>query len=215
MVIVAGDTKVVERGNGDGCYINTSGLGVVAKDVHIEPTRAQAGDVVIVSGTIGDHGMSIMSVREGLAFESAIESDTAPLNKMVASMLDTCPEIHVLRDPTRGGLAASLNEIAKASACGISIEESALPIDPAVQSACEILGLDPLLVANEGKLLCVAPARYTEKLLAAMRSSDFGAKATVIGRIVPDHAGIVVVRTPIGASRVVSLPMGEQLPRIC
>jgi hydrogenase expression/formation protein HypE len=215
VAIIAGDTKVVEKGHGDGLYINTSGVGIVPAGVNIAPTRAEPGDVVILSGTIGNHGMAIMSVREGLEFEAAIESDSAPLAAMVASMIETCPEIHVLRDPTRGGLATSLNEIAQASRCGIRIEDNCLPIDPAVQSACEILGLDPMLVANEGKLVCIVPNQYAADTLLAMRSHEVGARAAVIGTVVPDHPGMVIAKTAIGASRVITVPIGEQLPRIC
>lgn len=215
VTIITGDTKVVERGHGDGCYINTSGVGVVPAGVQISPTRAEPGDVVIASGTIGDHGMAIMSVRERLEFEAAIESDSAPLGEMVASILATCPEVHVLRDPTRGGLAASLNEIANTCGYGIEIEENRVPIDPTVQSACEILGLDPLLVANEGKLVCIVPGRYAADVLTTIRSDTYGASAAVIGTVVADHPGMVVAKTSIGASRVIAVPIGEQLPRIC
>ncbi len=215
VAIVAGDTKVVEKGHGDGCYINTAGVGVVPAGVNIAPTRAVPGDVVIVSGTLGDHGMAIMSVREGLEFEAQIESDSAPLNQMVAGLIDVCPDIHVLRDPTRGGLAASLNEIAAASGCGIVVEESCLPIHPTVQSACEILGLDPLLVANEGKLICIVPPDFADRALAAMQASPFGSAAAIIGSVVAEHPNMVVCKTAIGASRVVTTPIGEQLPRIC
>jgi hydrogenase expression/formation protein HypE len=213
--IIAGDTKVIERTRGDGCYINTSGVGVVGPGIEIAPNRARPGDVVIVSGTLGDHGMAIMSVREGLEFESPIESDSAPLNEMVAAMIHASPAIRVLRDPTRGGLSASLNEIASASRCGIIIEESRLPIKPTVQSACEILGLDPLLVANEGKLVCVVPESDAGEVLAAIQSQPEGADAAVIGKVVSEHPGIVVAKTSIGASRVITVPIGEQLPRIC
>ena len=213
--IVAGDTKVVERGHGDGCYINTAGVGVVPDGVHIGPGRAAPGDALILSGTLGDHGMAIMSVREGLSFEAPIESDTAPLHRMVERILAACPDVHVLRDPTRGGLAASLNEIAEASKCGIEIDETKLPIRPAVQSACEILGLDPLLVANEGKLVCFVPESASDAVLDAMRSDPSGAEACRIGRVVAEHPGLVVAKTPIGATRVVTVPIGEQLPRIC
>ena len=215
VAIMTGDTKVVQRGHGDGCYVNTAGVGVVPDGIDIAPTNAQPGDLVILSGTLGDHGMAIMSVREGLEFEAQIETDSAPLNDMVAAMIDACPNIHVLRDPTRGGLAASLNEIADASKCGIVIEESTLPINPIVQSACEILGLDPLLVANEGKLVCLVPARSAAGVLAAIQSHPAGAAAAVIGKVVSDHPGMVVAKTPIGASRVITIPIGEQLPRIC
>ena len=213
--IIAGDTKVVERGRGDGCYINTAGIGVVPAGIDISPARARPGDVVILSGTIGDHGMAIMSVREGLEFEAQIQSDSAPLNSLVAQMIDAWPDIHVLRDPTRGGLAASLNEIAAASRCGIVIEDERLPVNPSVQSACEILGLDPLLVANEGKLVAIVPEAAVADLMAVMHRHPLGAQAAVIGRVVADHPGIVVAKTSIGASRVITIPIGEQLPRIC
>lgn len=215
VAIIAGDTKVVEKGHGDGCYINTAGVGVVPDGVNIAPTRAVPGDVVIVSGTLGDHGMAIMSVREGLDFEAQIESDSAPLNQMVAELLQACPNLHVLRDPTRGGLAASLNEIAVASNCGIEIDEASLPINPTVQSACEILGFDPLLVANEGKLVCMVPAGDADIVLQTMKSNSFGSAAAVIGTVVADHPAMVIAKTPIGASRVITIPIGEQLPRIC
>lgn len=213
--IITGDTKVVEKGHGDGLYINTAGVGVVPEGLEIGPTRAQAGDAVIVSGTIGDHGMAIMSVRENLEFEAAIESDSAPLNAMVDSLIEKCPSVHVLRDPTRGGLAASLNEIALSSKCGIEIDDSLIPVQPIVQSACEILGLDPLLVANEGKLVCIVPQQDVAKALSAIKSSTHGSNAAVIGTVVNEHPGIVIAKTSIGASRVITVPIGEQLPRIC
>jgi hydrogenase expression/formation protein HypE len=215
VAIIAGDTKVVERGHGDGCYINTSGVGVVPAGIHIAPDQARPGDAIIVSGTLGDHGMAIMSVREGLEFEAQIQSDSAPLNQMVAEMLAACPEIHVLRDPTRGGLAASLNEIAAASNCGIVVTEANLPINPTVSAACEILGLDPLLVANEGKLICIVPADSAADVMQAMRANRLGKNAAIIGTVVADHPNLVVAKTSIGASRVISIPIGEQLPRIC
>jgi hydrogenase expression/formation protein HypE len=215
VAIITGDTKVVEKGHGDGCYINTAGVGIVPTQLEIDATKARPGDVVIVSGTVGDHGMAIMSVREGLKFEADIASDTAPLNEMVATLLAVCPHIHVLRDPTRGGLSASLNEVASASNCGIVIEESRLPVKHAVQSACEILGFDPLLVANEGKLICIAPAQFASAILDAMKSNEFGTHAAVIGNVVEDHPGMVVAKTSIGGSRVITVPIGEQLPRIC
>lgn len=213
--IITGDTKVVERGHGDGCYINTAGVGVVPNEVNISPDKACPGDVVIASGTIGDHGMAIMSVREGLEFDAQIESDSAPLNQMVADIIKACPDVRVLRDPTRGGLAASLNEIASASKCGIVIEESNLPINPTVQSACEILGFDPMLVANEGKLVCIVPGNAAGDVLLALKSNPVGINAAAIGTVVEDHPGMVIAKTPIGASRVITLPIGEQLPRIC
>ena len=213
--IVCGDTKVIERGRGDGCYINTSGIGVVPEGIHIAPSRAEPGDAVIVSGTLGDHGMAVMSVREGLAFDAPIESDSAPLNELVEHIVQACSDVHVLRDPTRGGLAASLNEIAAASRCGIALDEPSLPIRDVVQSACDILGLDPLFVANEGKLICFVPGSAAETVLRAMRAHPLGKEARIIGRVVTDHPGMVVARTAIGTSRVVATPIGEQLPRIC
>ncbi len=215
VAIVAGDTKVVERGHGDGCYINTAGVGTVPQGIHIAPHLAQPGDAILISGTIGDHGMAVMSVREGLEFEAPIRSDTAPLHEMVADIIDVCPDTHTLRDPTRGGVAASLNEIAQAANCGIVIYESDLPIDQAVQSACEILGLEPLLVANEGKLICIVPAQAADEVLAVMRTHTSGSQAALIGQVVTEHPGMVVAKTVIGARRVVTVPVGEQLPRIC
>ncbi|MCC7054847.1 MAG: hydrogenase expression/formation protein HypE [Gemmatimonadaceae bacterium] len=213
--IVTGDTKVVERGHGDGCYINTSGLGVIADGIDIAPQRAEVGDVVLVSGTIGDHGMAIMSVREGLEFDTTIVSDCASLASLVADMLAVTPDIHVLRDPTRGGLASSLNEIAAASGVGIVIRESALPVLPQVASACEILGMDPVFVANEGKLLAIVPPQHAMDMLAAMRAHPRGANAAIIGEVTASHPGMLVARTAIGAQRVIAMQLGEQLPRIC
>ncbi|MEZ6096834.1 MAG: hydrogenase expression/formation protein HypE [Pirellulaceae bacterium] len=215
VAIVAGDTKVVERGHGDGCYINTSGVGCLDTNLNISPDRALPGDVVIVSGTIGDHGLAVMSVREGLEFESPIRSDSAALNGMVEQMLAVTQEIHVLRDPTRGGVATSLNEIAQASGCGIVLEEQAIPVDPAVQSACEFLGLDPMLVANEGKLIAVVPEEFAQTVLAVMQQHPLGKNAAMIGKVVEDKHKLVVARTPVGATRIVTVPIGEQLPRIC
>jgi hydrogenase expression/formation protein HypE len=213
--IVTGDTKVVERGHGDGCYINTSGIGLVPNGLRIAADQARPGDAIIISGTIGDHGMAIMSVREGLEFESDIISDSAPLNGLVEQMLRVCPNIRALRDPTRGGVASSLNEIATAANVGIVIEERALPINPTVQSACEILGLDPLFVANEGKLLAIVPADAADDVLVAMRRHEFGQNASLIGHVTDKHPRMVVAKTAIGASRVITLQIGEQLPRIC
>jgi hydrogenase expression/formation protein HypE len=215
VLIVTGDTKVVERGHGDGIYVNTSGIGVVPPGIDLGPTRVQPGDAVLVSGSLGDHGMAIMSVREGLEFEAAIQSDTAPLHGLVASMLAAHPDVRLLRDPTRGGLATSLNEIAVLTNLGIEIDEQAIPVRPIVASACEILGLDPLQVANEGKLVAIVPAESAELLLAAMRSHPYGRAATIIGRVVGAHPGRVALRTTLGGSRVIPLPLGEQLPRIC
>lgn len=213
--IVTGDTKVVEKGHGDGLFINTSGIGVVPAGVHIAADQARPGDVVIVSGTVGDHGMAIMSVREGLAFESELASDSAPLHTLVAAMLEATHAIHCLRDATRGGVAAVLNELAAQSRAGIELDESAIPVRPAVQAACEMLGMDPLYVANEGKLVAIVPAERVDAVLDAMRRHPYGREAAVIGRVVDEHPGMVVVRTAIGGRRVVDMPLGEILPRIC
>jgi hydrogenase expression/formation protein HypE len=213
--IVTGDTKVVERGHGDGVYVNTAGIGVVPAATRIGMDHVRPGDVVIASGTLGDHGMAIMSVREGLAFEAEIASDTAPLHGLVAAMLAACPAIRLLRDPTRGGAATSLVEIAMATSLGIEIDEAAIPVRPPVAAACEILGLDPLQVANEGKLLAVVPADAADAVLAAMRGHEHGREAVAIGRIVDGHPRMVVMRTAIGGTRVIPMPLGEQLPRIC
>jgi hydrogenase expression/formation protein HypE len=213
--IVAGDTKVVDRGHGDGVYINTSGLGVVLPQVRVGREPPRAGDAVLVSGTLGDHGMAIMSVREGLEFDAPIESDSAPLHGLVAALLAVCPEIRMLRDPTRGGVATSLNEIAAVANVGIEIDEGAVPVNPHVAAACEILGLDPLLVANEGKLLAIVPGAAAEGVLAAMRAHEHGKQAVILGRVVAEHPRLVVMKTRIGGTRVLPMPVGEQLPRIC
>ncbi len=215
VLLVAGDTKVVDKGHGDGVYINTSGLGLIAAGVNIAPHLARPGDVVILSGEIGLHGIAVMSVRAGLDFDTVIESDTAPLNGLVATMLETTPEIHVLRDPTRGGVSSSLNEIAKASQVGIVLDERKLPVPAAVHSACELLGLDPLYVANEGRLIAIAPAAVAEVLLAKMQEHPLGRQATIIGQVTERHPGMVVARTGLGGTRVVEMHLGEQLPRIC
>ncbi len=213
--LVAGDTKVVDRGHGDGVYINTSGFGIIPEGVDIGPTRAQPEDVIIVSGTIGDHGIAILSVREGLEFGAPIQSDTAPLNGLVADMLDETRNIHVLRDPTRGGVASALNEIARASQVGIVIDERKLPVQDAVRAACELLGMDPIYVANEGKLIAIAPPADADRLLARMRAHPQGRQAAIIGHVTADHPGIVAARTGIGGTRIVDMMVGEQLPRIC
>ncbi|PMP73737.1 MAG: hydrogenase expression/formation protein HypE, partial [Roseiflexus castenholzii] len=215
VTLVAGDTKVVDRGHGDGVYINTSGFGIVPEGIDIGPTRAQPGDAIIVSGTIGDHGIAILSVREGLEFGATVESDTAPLNGLVADLLDETRNIHVLRDPTRGGVASALNEIARASQVGMVIDERNLPVQDAVRAACELLGMDPLYVANEGKLIAIAPASDAERLLARMRAHPLGRQAAIIGRVTADHPGLVAARTGIGGTRIVDMMVGEQLPRIC
>ncbi len=215
VLLVTGDTKVVDRGHGDGVYINTAGIGIVPDGVDIRADRARPGDVVIVSGAIGVHGVAILSVREGLDFDANLESDSAPLHGLVADMLSVTRNIHCLRDPTRGGLASTLHEIAQASGVGIAIEESRIPLWPQVEAACEMLGLDPLYIANEGKLVAIVPPDVADAVLAAMRAHPYGGEAAVIGRVVEDHAGVVVMRTVVGGRRVVDLPAGELLPRIC
>jgi len=213
--IATGDTKVVDKGHGDGLYVNTSGIGLIPEGVRIGPAQARPGDVVIVSGTMGDHGIAILSVREGLKFQTEIKSDTAPLHGLVAAMLERTTEIHCLRDATRGGLAAVLNELAEASQVGIEFEEARVPIRPEVMAACEMLGLDPLFIANEGKLVAFVPEAQAAAMLDAMRAHPYGKQATIIGRVVKDHPGMVLARTSIGGTRVVDLPAGELLPRIC
>jgi hydrogenase expression/formation protein HypE len=214
--ILTGDTKVVDRGKGDGVFINTTGLGMIRPGIHISPHRARPGDVVLISGDIAVHGMAIMSVREGLEFETTLESDTAPLHDLVARILDAADDrVHVLRDPTRGGLASALNEIATLAQIGIRLEEAHIPIGEAVRGACEILGLDPLYVANEGKCLVIVDRKAAEAVLAAMRNHPMGQKATIIGEVVEDHPGRVFMRSRIGGMRIVDMLSGEQLPRIC
>jgi hydrogenase expression/formation protein HypE len=212
--IATGDTKVVQKGHGDGLYINTSGIGLIPADRDIGPQNARPGDVVLVSGTMGDHGMAIMSVREGLTFESQIRSDTAPLNGLVEAMV-AAGTIHCLRDATRGGLAAVLNELAAASKVGIEFDERKVPVRTEVKAACEMLGLDPFYIANEGKLVGIMSEDVAEKVLAAMRGHEFGKDAAIIGRVVESHPGLVTAKTEIGGMRVVDLPAGELLPRIC
>jgi hydrogenase expression/formation protein HypE len=238
--VATGDTKVVQKGHGDGIYINTSGLGVIPEGVDIGPANARPGDLVLVSGTMGDHGIAIMSVREGLTFETEIRSDTRPLYGMVEGMIEACetekptkgnhkggrrpplqrnitllPTIHCLRDVTRGGLAAVLNELADTSKVGIEFDERKVPIRAEVNAACEMLGLDPLYIANEGKLVAIVAEEVTEKILAAMRSHEYGKEAAIIGRVISEHPGMVTAKTSIGGLRVVDVPAGELLPRIC
>jgi hydrogenase expression/formation protein HypE len=214
--IVTGDTKVVEKGHGDGCYVNTAGVGLVSVDTDIGPTRAKPGDIILVSGTIGDHGTAIMSVREGLEFQTTIRSDTAALNYLIERLLKAGGSaIHVMRDPTRGGVASSLNEISLASNVGVVLEEKAFPVRSEVRAACELLGLDPIFVANEGKVLVFVADSRAAAVLEAMRSDPLGRDSAIIGRVVDQHPGMVVAHTSIGASRVVAMQIGEQLPRIC
>jgi hydrogenase expression/formation protein HypE len=213
--VVTGDTKVVGRGAADELFVNTSGIGVVATGVAVGADRAAVGDAVILSGPIGLHGVAIMSVREGLGFEAEIASDTQPLNELVAAIVAACPDVHVLRDPTRGGLASALNEIAAASGVGIELRENVVPIPDAVRGACEMLGLDPLHVANEGKLVAFVPPASVPAVLAAMRAVPAGEGAVEIGRVVGDHPAMVTMRTIVGSQRIVDMLVGEQLPRIC
>jgi len=215
VLLVTGDTKVVDRGSGDQCFINTSGIGVVEHPWILSADRARPGDRVVLSGTIGDHGMAVMSRREGLEFETEIASDTAPLHGLVAAMLEATSEIHFLRDPTRGGLAATLNEVALASDVGIEIDETRIPVRPGVQAACELLGLDPLYVANEGKLVAVVAESAADTVLARMRRHPLGAEASIVGVVTETHPKMVVMATGVGGRRVVDLHPGEILPRIC
>ena len=214
--VVTGDTKVVEAGHGDGVYINTAGVGLVPAGIDLRPDRVVPGDVILLSGPIGLHGVAILSERENLAFESDVRSDCAPLGGLVEAMLSvTTTDLHVLRDPTRGGLAASLNEIATAAGCGVVVQERAVPVPPSVAGACAMLGLDPMYVANEGKLVAFVAREHADAVLAAMRAHPLGAESAIIGEAVADHPGMVVARTGLGGTRVVDMPLGEQLPRIC
>jgi hydrogenase expression/formation protein HypE len=214
--IVTGDTKVVERGHGDGCYINTAGIGVLREGIDVGPRRAQVGDAILVSGTIGDHGMAIMSVREGLEFESQIRSDCAALHGMIAAVLDAAgSHVHAMRDPTRGGLSSTLNEIAQSSGVGIVIDEASLPVRAEVQSACELLGLDPVYVANEGKAVFFVASEAAAQVLEVLRAHPLGREAAIIGHVTSEHKGMLVARTQMGANRVIAPQIGEQLPRIC
>lgn len=213
--LVTGDTKVVGRGAGDGVYINTAGIGIIPDGIDIRPSLVTAGDAVIISGEIGVHGVAVMSQREGLEFGTEVVSDCAPLNGLVETMLASGAQIHALRDPTRGGVAAALNEIASDAQVGVVLDEGGLPIPQGVRSACGFLGLDPLYVANEGKLVAFVPADDVAGLLAAMHAHEYGQGAVVIGHAVAEHPGMVVARTGLGGTRVVDLPLGEQLPRIC
>lgn len=214
--IVTGDTKVVDRGKGDGIYITTTGVGEVPDEIDISPTRARPGDAVILSGAIAEHGIAVMSVREGLQFETEIKSDSASLNGLVERILETAGNsVHVLRDPTRGGVASATNEIAASANLGIQLIESAIPIVEQVRGACEILGFDPLYVANEGKLIAIVAPEEADSVLAEMLTHPLGGNAAVIGTVVADHPGRVLMRSRIGGNRVVDMLSGEQLPRIC
>jgi hydrogenase expression/formation protein HypE len=213
--IVTGDTKVVERGSGDGVYINTAGIGLVAEGVNVSASNAQPGDAVILSGAIGDHGATILTEREGLELEGALTSDSAPLNGLMEAILTVTRDVRAMRDPTRGGLASTLNEIAGQSRVGIELREEAIPVHAGVRGACEVLGLDPLYVANEGKMVAIVPAGAADAVVAAMRGHPLGAEAAVVGVVTDRHPGLVTMRTAFGTSRVVDMLAGDQLPRIC
>lgn len=213
--VVTGDTKVVPKGNADKIFINTAGIGLIPKGIDIAGQNARPGDLVLISGTIGDHGLTILSKREGLSFESSLKSDAAPLNHLVREMLEASARIHVLRDPTRGGLATTLNEIARQSQVGIEVREEAVPIRGSVLAAAEILGLDPFYIANEGKLIAILPAAQAGTVLTAMKKNPYGQEAAVIGEVKEEHPGRVVMKTLIGGKRLMDMLAGEQLPRIC
>jgi len=215
VAIVTGDTKVVEKGKGDGLFINTTGIGVVENGIRLSASNAQPGDRVILSGPIGDHGIAILARREGLEFETEIQSDSAPLHELVAAMLGASPEIRCMRDPTRGGLSSALNEIAGQSGVSIELDESSIPIQDQVRGACELLGLDPLYVANEGKLVAIVAPDAAGSILEAMRGNTRGRDASVIGTVGNGRAGLVTMKTAFGSSRIVDLLAGDQLPRIC
>jgi hydrogenase expression/formation protein HypE len=213
--IVTGDTKVVERGGADGMYINTTGIGLVREEIVLSASQAQVGDAILVSGMLGDHGIAILAEREGLKFETEVRSDSAPLYELVKTLLDATHEVRCLRDPTRGGLSSTLNEIAGSSRVGMELEESAIPVREQVRGACEMLGLDPMYVANEGKLVAVVSSGVADLAVAALRSHPLGADARIIGRVTKEHPRMVVMRTTFGTTRIVDMLAGDQLPRIC
>jgi hydrogenase expression/formation protein HypE len=213
--LVTGDTKVVDRGKGDGLYVTTTGIGLVPAGRRLSIRNSRPGDRILVSGTLGDHGIAIMSVREGLEFETVLQSDTVALHTLTEAILAACPDTRCMRDPTRGGLSSALNELAAASGVGVELDEAAIPLRPEVRGACEMLGLDPLYVANEGKLIAVVPVADADRALTAMRAHPLGRDAAVVGTVVADHPGLVVAKSLIGGSRVVQMLSGEQLPRIC
>lgn len=215
VTIVTGDTKVVDKGKGDGIFITTTGIGLVPHAVDIRPQRVASGDAVLISGDIGRHGIAVMSVREGLVFDGALASDCASLNTLVGSILDVTTDIHCLRDMTRGGLAAAVNEIAKDAGVGIQLKEQAIPVAEPVRGACELLGLDPLYVANEGRLIAFIPDSDTDSVLAAMRRHPTGQDTAIIGRVTENHPGTVMIEGGLAGSRILDMLSGEQLPRIC
>jgi hydrogenase expression/formation protein HypE len=213
--IVTGDTKVVNRGSADRLFINTAGIGIIPDGVDISGSNARPGDKVLLSGTIGDHGIAVLSQREGLSFTTRLESDCAPLARLVAEMLAVSSDIHCLRDPTRGGLATTLNELATQSKVGVRIEEDKIPVREEVMGACEMLGLDPLYIANEGKLVAIVPAEAASGILEAMRGNRYGREAAIIGEVTDEHPGRVMMKTSLGTSRIIDMLVGDPLPRIC
>ncbi|MEJ2544566.1 MAG: hydrogenase expression/formation protein HypE, partial [Calditrichaceae bacterium] len=213
--IVTGDTKVVDHGSCDKLFINTSGIGIIPNNIDLGIPKIKIGDKIILSGTIADHGMAVMTTREGLSFQTQIISDTAALNGLVQDMLKVSTDIHAMRDPTRGGVATTLNEMAKSAQKGIQIYEDKIPVRDDVRGACEILGIDPLYVANEGKLIAFVKAEVADKVLATMQKNEYGKNASIIGKVVDEHIGKVAMKTPLGINRIVDMPIGEQLPRIC
>lgn len=215
VIFVAGDTKVAEKGKADGLFVNTTGIGWLPASRSIAGDRARPGDAVLISGTVGDHGIAVLGARGELGFESEVQSDVAPLNGLIQAVLAAAPNVHVLRDPTRGGLATTLNEIAGQSRAGIWLDETAIPVQPAVQAACEMLGFDPLYVANEGKVIVIVPEEEAEAALAAMRGHKYGTGARKIGKVLADPPGRVLLRTLVGGTRILDLLAGEMLPRIC
>lgn len=213
--IIAGDTKVVEKGKGDGIFISTTGIGWLPDSLEIRGDLAQPGDVILISGTIGDHGIAVLSARGDLGFETNLQSDVAPLNHLIQSLVENIPEIHVLRDPTRGGLATTLNEIARQSHTGLLLYDDLLPVHATVQSACDMLGFDPLYVANEGKVVVILPREFSDKALEIMKNNPYGVNATYIGEVLAEHPGRVVLKTGFGTTRMLEMMAGEMLPRIC
>lgn len=213
--IITGDTKVVEKGAADKIFINSSGIGIIPEGRFVSTTNAKIGDLILINGTIGDHGIAILSQRDGMKFSSLIQSDCAPLNMIIESLFKVSSDIHVLKDPTRGGLGASLNEVALASNVGIEIFEDSIPINSAVINACEMLGLEPLYLANEGKFITFVSEENAEKILTEMKKNELGVDASIIGRVTDHHPGLVMMKTIYGAKRVINIPAGELLPRIC